>query len=140
MGDQLLRFVVRTPHEVVLDAQVRSARVLTETGHVGLRARTEPLALAVEAGLALLGIGGRVRFVGTAGGVLSCDGAQATLFTPLAVAGDDAPSVEAALDRALAAPGAEQQLRAALDRMEGRILTELRRHSGTDRPLRGEDA
>jgi F0F1-type ATP synthase epsilon subunit len=126
-----LRFVVRTPHEVVLDAPVRSARVVTETGHVGLRPRMEPLVLAVEAGLVVLRTDNGVRFVGSAGGLLSCDGANATLFTPLGVAGDDAAAVRAALAAALAEPGAEQKIRATLDKLEGRILTELRRGSPT---------
>jgi F0F1-type ATP synthase epsilon subunit len=128
-----LRFIVRTPHAVVVDEPVVSARVLAETGHLGLRPRMEPIAIAVEAGLVPMRADGRVEFVGVAGGLLACDGRVATLFTPLAVTGPDPAAIERALDRALAEPGAEQKLRAALDRLEGRILTELRR-----RPTRGE--
>lgn len=127
MADGVLRLVVRTPHDVVIDTAVVSARVLTETGHVGLRPRMEPIVLAVEAGLVLALTAGGPTFVGSAGGLLSCDGRTATLFTPLGVSGADADEVRGALDRALAEPGAEQKLRAALDKLEGRILTELGR-------------
>jgi F0F1-type ATP synthase epsilon subunit len=128
---------MRTPHDVIVDVPLTSVRVLTETGHVGLRPRMEPVVLAIEAGLLLLRADHGTRFAGSAGGLLSCDGLQATLFTPLGVAGDDAAAVRAALDRALAEPGAEQKVRAALDKLEGRILTELRRqpepHAGAPR-------
>jgi len=134
MRDARLRFVVRTPHDIVVDRMVVSARVLTETGHVGLRARMESVVLAVEAGLALLRTGRGVQFAGSAGGLLSCDGVQATLFTPLGVVGDDAAAVQAALDRALEEPRAEQDVRATLDRLEGRILIELRRQPQDARP------
>jgi F0F1-type ATP synthase epsilon subunit len=122
---------MRTPHDVIVDVPLTSVRVLTETGHVGLRPRMEPVVLAIEAGLLLLRADHGTRFAGSAGGLLSCDGLQATLFTPLGVAGDDAAAVRAALDRALAEPGAEQKVRAALDKLEGRILTELRRQPET---------
>jgi F0F1-type ATP synthase epsilon subunit len=139
MGDTDLRFVVRTPHAVVVDASVRSARVPTETGDVGLRLRMEPIVLAVEAGLVVLRKDrGRIEFAGSAGGLLSCDGATATLFTPLGFVGSDAEAVQAALNRALAEPDAEQTVRAELDRLEGRILTELRRERST-RPVAGGD-
>jgi F0F1-type ATP synthase epsilon subunit len=127
MADVLLRFTVRTPVEVVVDVEVLGARVSTPSGHVGLRPRVEPLALAVEPGLVLLRSAEGTTFVGSAGGLLSCDGRQATLFTPLGVVGPDAKTVREALERALAAPGAELQIRATLDKLEGRILTELRR-------------
>lgn len=127
MAEPRLRFIMRTPHEVVLDTPVVSARVATETGHVGLRPRMEPVVLAVEAGLALVRTDRGLRFAGSAGGLLSCDGTQATLLTPLGVVGDDAEAVQAALARALAEPGAEQKLRATLDKLETRILIELRR-------------
>jgi F0F1-type ATP synthase epsilon subunit len=127
MPDARLRFVVRTPHEVVLDTTVVSVRVLTETGQVGLRARMEPIVLAVDAGLVVLRTDGDTQFAGSAGGLLTCDGHQATLFTPLGVVGPDATSVQDALNQALDEPGAEQKVRAALDRLQGRILAELRR-------------
>jgi hypothetical protein len=88
----------------------------------------EALVLAVEAGLVLLRTDEGVLFAGTAGGLLSCNGREAILLTPLGVAGPDARDVERALDRALAEPGTEQKVRTTLDKLEGRILTELRRH------------
>ena len=54
MAPGTVRFVVCTPHEVVFDAEVRSVRVPTETGHVGIRPRMEALVLPVEAGLLLV--------------------------------------------------------------------------------------
>jgi F0F1-type ATP synthase epsilon subunit len=127
MDDARLRFVVQTPHEVVIDLHVGSARVPTASGHAGLRARMEPLIVAVDAGLVLLRADGGIVFVGSAGGLLSCDGRRATLFTPLGVSGDNADAVQRALDRALAEPRTEQQVRAVLDKLEGQLLTELRR-------------
>jgi F0F1-type ATP synthase epsilon subunit len=127
----MLRFTIRTPHDVIVDTHVSSVRVLTETGHVGLRARMEPLVLAIEAGLVLMRSDGSTRFAGSAGGLLACDGVEATLFTALGVVGNDTDAVQSALARALAEPGAEQQVRATLDKLEGRILTELRRRPET---------
>lgn len=138
MAETRLHFIVRTPHDIVLETDVISARVLTETGQVGLRGRMEPVVLAVEAGLALLRTDRGVQFAGSAGGLLSCDGIQATLFTPLGVVGDDAATVQAALDRALDEPSAEQKVRATLDKLEGRILNELRRQPVT-RPAAAGD-
>ena len=86
MVRDLFRFVVRTPHEVVLDTTARSVRVLTESGHVGLRPRIEPMVLPIEAGLVLVRKDEGVMLVGSAGGLLSSDGRDATLFTPLGVA------------------------------------------------------
>ncbi|MGE0813345.1 MAG: hypothetical protein AB7O28_21730 [Vicinamibacterales bacterium] len=122
-----LRVVVRTPHEVALDVEARSLRVLTESGHVGLRPRMEPVVLAVDAGLVLVRTAAGERFVGTAGGLLTCDGGVVTVYTPLAVTGDSAAEISAALEAALAEPGSDLVLRTALDRLEGRIVAELRR-------------
>jgi hypothetical protein len=49
------------------------------------------------------------------------------LLTPLAVLGGDGPSVLEALATALATPDPELELRRAIDRLEARILQELRR-------------
>jgi F0F1-type ATP synthase epsilon subunit len=124
--DDLLLLRVRTPAETVLEARVRSVRVPTETGQVGLRPRIERLVLAVEPGLVLARTEERIRFVGTAGGLLRCDGAEASLLTPLAVAGEREEEVLASLDAALSRPGAEMQARAMLDRLQRSILRELR--------------
>ena len=76
---------MRTPREVVLELDVSSIRVPTETGQVGVRPRAEPFVLAVEPGLVLVRRDETYQFVGTAGGLLRCDGATASLLTPLAV-------------------------------------------------------
>jgi len=133
-----LRVVIRTPHEALLDLPAVSLRVPTDTGQVGFHRGVEPLVLAVQVGLVLVGTGAATRYVGVAGGLLSCDGQEATLFTPLAVMGEDPEDVERALSRALAEPGAELSLRAALERLEGRIVTELRQRSGARVPEPGE--
>lgn len=125
MSAATIRFVVRTPHEVVFDAEARSVRVLTETGHVGVRPRTETLVLPVEAGLVLVRMDDHVTFVGSAGGLLSASDGHATLFTPLGVVGTDPLAIRNALDQALAAPDSEFTVRAKLGKLEGRILAEL---------------
>lgn len=139
MPDAALRLIVRTPHDVVFDGEVVSVRVPTESGQVGLRSRMEPVVLAIETGLVLLRTPGGTKFLGTAGGLLSCDGAEASLLTPLGVVGDDVASIREALDRALAEPRSELTVRAALDKLEGRILTELRREPA-GRPLAPGDS
>ena len=127
------RFIVRTPHETVLDTAASSVRVLTESGHVGIRPHMEPVVLPIEAGLAIVRVDGRVTLVGSAGGLLSSNGREATLFTPLGVVGTDPAAIQGALDEALAAPDAELAARARLGRLEGRILAELR-HGPLDGP------
>lgn len=132
-----VRFVVRTPHVVVFDAEAHSVRVLTETGHVGLRPSMEPLVLPVEAGLVLVRTADRVTFVGSAGGLLSSDGTQVTLFTPLGVVGADPAAVRTALDQALAEPGSVFAVRARLGKLESRILAELHAQPGGQPILAG---
>jgi F0F1-type ATP synthase epsilon subunit len=134
-----LRVVIRTPHEVAVDVPARSLRVVTDSGQVGLRRGMEPVVLAVEAGLVLVRTDEGERFVGAAGGLLSCDGKQATLYTPLAVTGEDPAAIEAAVNRALGEPGSELSLRAAFDRLEERILTELRHRSTPASTARGDE-
>lgn len=126
-----LELVVRTPHEVVFREQVLSARVLTETGHVGLRPRTEAMLLAVEAGIVnvRVGVEGAVaeQFIGAAGGLLIMDGLTATLMTPLAVVGSDERQIVNELEQVLQLPNSEMEARATLTKLEGHILSELRR-------------
>ena len=126
------RFIVRTPHDVVLETPATAVRVLTATGHVGLRQHMEPVVLPIEAGLVLVRADGRVTLVGSAGGLLSFDGREATLFTPLGVVGPDPATIQRALDDALAAPDSELAVRVRLGKLQGRILAELRRgpHDG----------
>jgi F0F1-type ATP synthase epsilon subunit len=121
-----LKLVVRTPREVVLEVGVSSVRVPTETGQVGVRPRAEPLVLAVEPGLVLVRRDDAYEFVGTAGGLLRCDGATASLLTPLAVTGDDEDAVIDSLEGALAQPSVEMEARATLGRLQSSILRELR--------------
>lgn len=127
MASSPFRFIIRTPHETVLDTSAISVRLLTETGHVGVRGHMEPIVLPIEPGLALVRADGHVTFVGSAGGLLSSDGRQATLFTPLAVVGTDPTAIQRTLDEALAAPNSELAVRARFDKLERRILAELKR-------------
>ena len=132
------RFIVRTPHDVVLDTRATSVRVLAESGHVGIRAHMEPIVLPIESGLLLVRGEGRVAFVGSGGGLLFSDGREATLLTPLAVTGMDPIAIQGALDDMLAAPDGELVFRTRLGKLEGRILAELRHGPSDDRPGTGE--
>jgi F0F1-type ATP synthase epsilon subunit len=134
MPDSTLHFVIRTPQNIVLDSDVVSIRVPTETGQVGLRPRSEPTVLAVEPGLIVVRLSDSSRYAGTAGGLLHCDGKSANLLTPVAVVGDELTAVLEELDRNLSAPNAEQEVRAMLKRLEKNILEELQHSSGD--PLR----
>lgn len=126
MSEMQLRWIVRTPREVVVEQQVSSIRVPTETGQVGLRARAEPLVLAVEPGLVLVRRDDAYQFVGTAGGLLRCDGVVASLLTPLAVSGDSEEEVIGTLEEALAEPSVEMEAREMLGRLQNSILHEIR--------------
>ncbi len=126
MDKRSLRFVIRTPREVVLAFEVSSLRVPTLTGQVGLRPRAEATILAVEAGLVVIRDGEQFQYAGTAGGLLECDGVQATLLTPVAVTGFEPDAVVAELDRILAIPSEEAEIRKSLAQIEMRIREELR--------------
>jgi len=121
-----LRLTVRTPREIVFEIEAESVRVPTKTGQVGLRPRVEQLVLAVEPGLILVRRDQGVHFLGTAGGLLRCDGVSAVLITPLAVYGDEEEKVMRNLDAELAQPDAELELRSTLNRLQSTIVTELR--------------
>jgi len=127
VAERTLRLRVRTPRGSAFDQAVRSLRVPSDTGQVGLRPRSETTALVVEPGLALADTGTELRFVATAGGLLRCDGSEAVLLTPLAVVGDSAERVGAELERELGTPGLDRELRGILERLETGILQELRR-------------
>ncbi len=126
MSERQLELIVRTPREIVFQSQVVSIRVPTETGQVGLRARVEPLVLAVEAGLVLVRREADFTFVGSAGGLLRCDGRTASLLTPLAVSGENEQKVTDALEAVLTQPSIEMQARETLGRLQNSILQELR--------------
>jgi len=126
-----LQLIIRTPHEVILETSVRSVRVPAETGHVGLRPRTESTVLAVEAGVVYAkrvaeGSASEI-FIGTAGGLLMCDRNTATLLTPLAVVGDNERIIVEQLDDLIQQPNSELEARTALSKLEGHILRELHR-------------
>lgn len=127
MADRLLRFLVRTPERVAFDESLESLRVPALSGQVGLRPRAEPCALAIEPGLLLARAPAGLRFLASAGGLLRCDGREASLVTPVAVVGGSAREVGDALDRALRETRADLELRAVLQRLETGILVELRR-------------
>jgi len=135
-GPASLRVVIRTPKEVTLDLEVSSIRVPTQTGQVGLRPRSESTILAVEAGLIVIRQRDRFRYAGTAGGLLRSDGVLANLLTPLAVTGDDPDAVVAELDRILAIPSEESEIRKALAQIELRIREELRSGDELHKSLR----
>jgi F0F1-type ATP synthase epsilon subunit len=122
-----LQLRVRTPQGSVLEERVRSLRVPSDTGQVGLRPRSEAAALVVEPGLALANTLSGLRFVATAGGLLRCDGEEAVLLTPLAVVGESAAAVGSELERVLGTPSPDLELRGVLQRLETGILQELRR-------------
>lgn len=128
-----LRLAIRTPHQVVFDEPVRSARVPTDGGQVGLRPRQEPLLLVIEPGLILLWTGQRPRFAATAGGLLEAGRERAVLYSPFAVTSEQAAEVLDALDQALATPDSDVAARRRLGELEERILGELRRPRARER-------
>ena len=126
-----LKLIVRTPHSVVFEERVRSTRVPTETGQVGLRPRTEPTVLAVEVGVVYVqlsvGESNQEIYIGTAGGLLVCEVNVASLLTPLAVVGHDADAIIEQIDQLMQQPNSELEARATLSKLQGHILKELRR-------------
>jgi F0F1-type ATP synthase epsilon subunit len=132
MAGLALHVVVRTPHEIVVETDARSLRVPTETGQVGIRPGGEAVVTPVEPGLAIVHTGEAVRYLGTAGGVLRTSARDAVLLTPLAILGDDAAAVLAAMDAAAAGPDPDQALRRAIEHLETGLLREVRRgtHAG----------
>jgi F0F1-type ATP synthase epsilon subunit len=135
MADDALRLVVQTPQGPVFDERLKSLRVPSSTGQVGLRPRSEETALVVEPGLVLATESAGLRFIATAGGLLRCDGSEAVLLTPVAVVGQSAEAVRAELTAALGEFGPGFELRAVLQRLETGILQELRRSNSG--PLQG---
>ncbi|MCA9119122.1 MAG: hypothetical protein H6822_23125 [Planctomycetaceae bacterium] len=130
MPKRTLHVTIRTPSQVIVDRDVISLRVPTSSGQVGLRPKSEPTVLAIEAGLILMRLEDGLQYAGTAGGLLHIGGTSASLLTPLAVVGDDVSSVSRQLDVLLSAPSEEMEVRRALGRLETRILQEL--HQGEE--------
>lgn len=137
MNELRLKLIIRTPREIIYEGHVDSLRVAVETGQVGIRPRMEPIVLAVEPGLVLVSSAGETTFAGTAGGLLRCDGRQASILTPLAVCGTDMPTVANELEAALAKPSVELEARETLGRLEHSILRELQ-EGGSQRLQPGE--
>lgn len=129
MNEPELHVVIQTPRQTLLAFDATSMRVPTLSGQVGLRPRVEPTVLAVEPGLMLLSHGDVLRYVGTAGGLLHCDGRQVNVLTPLAVSAQTADAVVKELEAAMAEPDEEAEARAMLGRLETSILRELRSQS-----------
>ena len=121
-----LHLVVRTPRATLVEIDVLSLRVPTESGQVGIRPGGEATVTAVEPGLGIARTRQGVVFLGTAGGLLSSDARAAVLATPIAFAGDDPAAVLHAIEAALAAPDPELELRRAIERLEAGMLRELR--------------
>lgn len=117
---------VRTPREVAFVHDVTSLRAPVETGQIGLRPRAEPCVLAIEPGLVVAREGTLSWTIGSAGGLLRCDGEVATLLTPLAVVGRDEQETLARLDELLAQPNVELEVRATLSRLQTCVLRQLR--------------
>jgi F0F1-type ATP synthase epsilon subunit len=122
----VLNLTVRTPQQITLQTGARSLRVLTESGQVGLRPRMEATVLAIEPGLMLVQQTDSLLFVGTAGGLLNCDGVNAVLLTPLAVAAEDESRVLEELEMQLAHPKAELEVRSMINNIQSSILDELK--------------
>ncbi len=120
-----LRFVIRTPHEVVIEARAVALRVPTETGLVGLRPGGEPVVLAVEPGLIIMRAAHGEEFAATAGGLLESNRTRCTLLTPFAAVGSSEREMEAALEQIMVTPSAELEARRRLEELEQRIVSEL---------------
>lgn len=125
MADSL-RFIVRTPAQVVFDEPLLGARLPAPSGQIGLRPRGEPLATEVEPGLVIARSAHGIRYLATAGGLLDLDVERAELLTPFAAVGASGAEVQAALDRVLETPDSELVLRRRLGELEQRIVRELR--------------
>lgn len=136
MTKRTLHVTIFTPKETVVDEEVTSMRIPTQSGQVGLRPRGESSVLAVEAGLVILKLSDRVRYAGTAGGLLRTSAEAANLLTPLAVVGDDLDSVSQQLEELLTAPNEEMEVRRTLGRLETRILQELHQQDEATPPAR----
>ena len=122
MRELVLR--VRTPSRVVFDGAIAGLRAPTPTGQVGVRPGAEAFVALLTPGLVVIATAEGRTFAGTAGGVLSHDGAVTTLFSPFAATGSP-EEVLAALDRARSEAGELAALR-QLTELEQRITVEVR--------------
>ena len=122
----LLRLIVRTPAGVACDARLRSARIPTGSGAIGLRPREEPFVTVVEPGLIVLRGADTESFASTAGGLLRAERTEATLYTPFAAVADAVEDVLSALERALSEPQGDIAARRHLAELETRLAREIR--------------
>lgn len=132
MNESGLELIIRTPRQIVYQGRATSLRLGTESGQVGIRPRMEPLVLAVNPGLVLIYSSDQLTFAGTAGGLLRCDGKQATILTPLAVYGPNMQTVADQLEAVLATPSVELEARETLGRLESSILRDLQESGKSD--------
>ncbi len=123
--NQSLQLIVKTPQSVVIDTEASSIRVLTETGHVGIRPRMEDVILAIEAGLVIMNRDDTPLFLGTAGGLLTCERSVVTILTPLAVSETSEEAVMRELQNQLERPSAELEVRTTINNIQTGILSEL---------------
>jgi F-type H+-transporting ATPase subunit epsilon len=129
VASQALRFVVRTPHAKIFHVRAASLRVPTETGWVGILPGAERSVLVIEPGLVIVRTDHALALVGTGGGVLHIERDRVTLLASIAVLGDDASSVRAALDRMAGESSAEIELRRGMDGIERGLLAQSRRRA-----------
>ncbi|MBD3672321.1 MAG: hypothetical protein HUJ26_02240 [Planctomycetaceae bacterium] len=128
MVHQEMEILVLTPHEQVLSTQIRSLRIPVESGYVGLHPSVESHVSAFEAGVINYRTTDRqINFLGTAGGLLICDGMRVTLLTPIAVVGENEETVLQQIDKILSHPTSEMETRTMLSRLEGKIVEELQK-------------
>jgi F0F1-type ATP synthase epsilon subunit len=130
MHRRKLHLVVRTPHSIVVEEDVLSLRVPTESGQVGIRPRGEPSVTPIEPGLAIARGEDHLLFLATAGGILRSEASVAVLLTPVAFVGSDPAEVLRASAAASAGPDPERELRQAIERLEAGMLRELRAPGG----------
>ena len=123
-----LQVTIRTPDAQVFQAEVRSVRVPSDSGWVGLRPGGEPLVLAVDPWLIVMHDAVGPYFAATAGGLLRSDRAHCTLLTPYAAVGRSEQEMEDTLSQLRNAPTAELLARRRLEELEQRVMSELTQH------------
>ena len=125
---ETLELVIHTPSRTVVQSHVRSARIPTESGQMGLRRGTEPMVTVVEPGLCIVRSDVGTRFLATAGGLLEVVRERAVIYTPFFALGEAGEQVLRELDRALELPNGDLAARQRLGELEQHIVQELREH------------
>ncbi len=121
-----LALSVRTPHGLMFERALTSARIPVATGQVGLRPRMETSILAVESGLMLFRCGETTWFAASAGGLLRTTRVACVVFTPFAVVDSSPEAVLELLAQAVHDPASELEAHHRLEELEQRIIKELR--------------